>query len=284
MSKHFNSMALQFQVGTAVHYVDAKAAQTQQQELEAQRSQQVEGWISMAFDAGQKKNQADTSRVYAVHGMFTAVDDPWRKPSGFNVRISNDKAVKIMPVEKYLQQIKVNHKGSLITAAEYLSKPEVDVFSAIQWVYYKAMLPDVTSADSAATVVSRIAGEVCVIIALKKHRVQEGSTETLHDQLAGVARSAAIPAKWLDQLLPIVQHDQGRIWRGCNPPSGGKLSVRIFALQLQKLKPACNALPSVAKVVEEFAGNSKWSIVAAKNHVCSQEPALWHLVKKVGLT
>jgi predicted HD phosphohydrolase len=40
----------------------------------------------------------------------------------------------------------------------------------------------------------------------------------------------------------------------------------------------------VAKVVEEFAGNSKWSIVAAKNHVCSQEPALWHLVKKVGLT
>jgi hypothetical protein len=234
-----------------------------------------------------KKNQADTSRVYAVHGMFTAVDDPWRKPSGFNVRISNDKAVKIMPVEQYLQQTKVNNKGSLITAAEYLSKPDVNVFSAIQWGYRKAMLPDVTSADSAATVVSRIAGEVCVIIALKKHRVQEGSTKTLHDQLADVAGSAAIPAKWLDPLLPIVQHDQSSIWgdpKKCKPAGGGKPSVRLFALQLQKLKPACNALPSVAKVVEEFVGNSKWSIVAAKNHVCSQEPALWHLVKKVGLT
>jgi hypothetical protein len=133
--------------------------------------------------------------------------------------------------------------------------------------------------------VTRIAGQVCVIIALKKHLVRQGNAETtLYEQLAAVAGSKEIKAKWLDPLLPIVQHDQSSIWNDCRPSGGGKLSVRLFALKLlQELEPACDALPSVAKVVEAFAGNSKWSIVEAKNSVCSQEPALWRLVK-VGLT
>jgi hypothetical protein len=255
--------------------VDATAVQRQQQEVVAQRNKEIARCISKAFDAGRLGDKAASSRVYAVHGMVTAAHDPWRRPSGFDVRISNGRAEERMKVEQYLQR-KMVYKGTQMTIADCLSKPDVDdVFSALQWCYREAMFSDVTSDDSARVTVSRIAGQVSVIIALQKHLMPQGDAEkTLHRKLAKVARSAEIPAKWLNVLLPLVQHDQSSIWYDC------RRSVRKFALQLQKLlKPTCGALPSVAKVVEALAGSDKCTIEPAIKKVCSEDRELWHLVK-----
>jgi hypothetical protein len=99
-----------------------------------------------------------------------------------------------------------------MTIAECLSKRGVDVLSALQRYYRAAMFPDIRTEGSAGATVTRIAGQVSVIIALQKHLMPQGDADkTLHCELAKLARSAEVKASWLNVLLPLVQHDQRSI-------------------------------------------------------------------------
>jgi hypothetical protein len=143
--------------------------------------------------------QAVTSRLYAVLGMVTAVDDPWRNPKGFSVQDDNCSAPN--EIEQYLQQTDFTYNKIHYTATQFLSMKETSVWEALQLCYREVMFRRV-SFKSARQVLHRISQQVSVIIALQKHLVQQG--KTLHDQLADVTGSKEIPAKWLDELLPVV--------------------------------------------------------------------------------
>ncbi|WIA15636.1 hypothetical protein OEZ85_002263 [Tetradesmus obliquus] len=178
----------------------------------------------------------------------------------------------------------VTYNKTKISAAEFLSKPGVTAFQALQICYRHAMFGDMT-AKSVEETLSRAAGRVSVIIALRLHLLRGGAAETLHNQLAAAGGSAEIPAAWLDELLPLVQHDQGSVWRSCKPPRGGHVSTRQFALNLAQQRPVCGALPTVSKVVGVFgAGPSRRTadgIWQAIQSVCSQDPALRRLLQQL---
>jgi hypothetical protein len=264
--------------------VDQGAAQRQQQLVQEQRNQCFERTLSKGRTAATALGKAATSLVYAVLDVVLDAHKTWSKPSGFQVPVDCGSAPRMQDVEQYLQEHMVTYNKTKISAAEFLSKPGVTAFQALQICYRHAMFGDMT-AKSVEETLSRAAGRVSVIIALRLHLLRGGAAETLHNQLAAAAGSAEIPAAWLDELLPLVQHDQGSVWRSCKPPRGGHVSTRQFALNLAQQRPVCGALPTVSKVVGVFgAGPSRRTadgIWQAIQSVCSQDPALRRLLQQL---
>jgi hypothetical protein len=171
----------------------------------------------------------------------------------------------------------------LWVAADFLRNKDHNAFHALIHCYAPIMFP-CCKATSAANAATKAARKLIVAYALQLHTLEGQAEGTLHSKLAGIYGRPEIPACCLSELLAAVQYDLRDKWKDYAKRQD---PVRAFALYLASQQPQHNLLPTVAKVIDDFAAagmhdDTNQGIIAAKKRVCSRDPDLKHLIEVRG--